>query len=74
MWPSATTRLKSRSSACGLWLVTFPTPHKAGHIYDAATRGFGRSRASINFPEMESLEEVEMLALEEVDRASINFL
>jgi hypothetical protein len=60
--------------ACGLWLVTFPTPQKAGHIYDPAVWGFGSSRASINFPEIESQEEVEMLAPEEVDRASINFL
>jgi hypothetical protein len=51
---------------CGqqVWLDTFETPHEAARAFDAAAWRFGRLRKDINFLEIESHAETEMLAPE----------
>jgi hypothetical protein len=46
-----------------VWLGTFDSPHEATRTYDAMSWRYARRRTDMNFPEIESREDAEMLAL-----------
>jgi hypothetical protein len=60
--PNGTYYAETRSSDERIGLGTFETAQEATHAYDAVARRLGRSRRSMNFDDVSTWQQAEMLA------------